>query len=281
MRLQVKRAVFLAEYHVKISGGDYRATRSQGLAGHALADGQRRLRRETRRQQGCKNSRHVLHDDDRHGQVCRQRRQNPGQSVRSSSGDANCHNLYLGRKSRQRASDRGWGRRFRGRRRGKFILHFGQLAKSTNLRDEFAGDGIESGHDVAVTGFGDVVGNANDRASSVTTAPCSVRLLNMMMGTWGSFLRSSRTVASPSVSGISKSRRTMSGFTAEKLASALRPLPAVPETSRSWSFARARDRALRTDAPSLTRSTRFLMATCTSVSFRASSLNCLRRRSCS
>src|SRR5262249_27776889 len=65
-------------------------------------------------------------------------------------------------------------------------------------------------------------------------------------------LRSSVKVANPSISGISTSRMTRSGLNCGILARAIRPLAAVPTTSKSGSPASSSDNMRRKTAESST-----------------------------
>src|SRR6185436_821945 len=80
----------------------------------------------------------------------------------------------------------------------------------------------------------------------------------MITGSSGYAWRSSLSVASPSISGISTSSVTTSGRTCRILASAMRPLGAVPITSRSASADRRSLTSRRTSAESSTTRMRVL-----------------------
>ena len=94
-----------------------------------------------------------------------------------------------------------------------------------------------------------------ERASTVASAPGPVNVENMMTGSEGQVLRISTRVDKPSITGISMSNRTRSGFSRSICRSPISPLAAVPTTSRSGSSFSIAAMKPRTTAESSTTST--------------------------
>ena len=95
-------------------------------------------------------------------------------------------------------------------------------------------------------------------ASTVACAPRCVRELNMITGTSDRCLRSARSVASPSITGISMSSVMTSGFTSASKASASSPWRAAPTISSEASLVSATMMARRITDESSTTRTRIL-----------------------
>jgi hypothetical protein len=138
-------------------------------------------------------------------------------------------------------------------------VSFWQMAERMNSRNELPRNCLERLRHVPIAGFGDVV-RSSERESlqGGGGATLGERVehddRNMRVD-----LAQRRTVSRPSISGISISSRTMSGLGAGNLASANRPLQAVPATSRAASCPIASESVLRTTTASSTMRTRFLV----------------------
>ena len=148
------------DHHVEVSRSDDGTSGRERLTRDALPHRQRRLRRQARRQQRCKDGRHMLRDHDRHGKVGRQRGQKPGQGVGTTGGDSDRHHLHRGKHLRPMKDGYRRGLQDGPCRRYEAGVPLGKMAKSPNLRNEFPGDGLKSGSHVYVTRLGDVIGCA-------------------------------------------------------------------------------------------------------------------------
>ena len=109
-------------------------------------------------------------------------------------------------------------------------------AKTLDLRDQLVFDALNScRHAADVRRLGDIIVGPTCQRIECRAAPRSVSVLNMMTGKLRVGLAQSGRVPRPSSSGISMSSVTMSGLICGSLASAIRPLAAVPATSISGS----------------------------------------------
>ena len=85
-------------------------------------------------------------------------------------------------------------------------------------------------------------------AVAVAFAPRSLSVLNTTTGSWRESLRRRFRVVSPSISGISRSSTTMSGFKNSSFSRAILPFEAMPTTSMSLSPFKASVTTLRSRA---------------------------------
>ena len=260
------------QHHVKITRSDQRATRRRGSPETHSRTGNGDFARETGCQHRGENCAACAARSAKERETLPATSADTSQSIRSSGRHSDHHDLYLGQKSEAKSERSRVGSALC-LAPGKLVLHLGQVAKCTNLRDQFAGDGFESGRAVDVAGLGDVVRSAEARASSVIEAPRSVSVLNMMMGTRGSILRNSRTVSSPSISGISNIEKNDVRFQRRRILPAPPPIHRRCRDFEIWILCQARDRHLRTTTASSTSSTRFLLATSLRSLFRIALLS--------